>query len=97
MKYCVVTTFNAAGYEKYGRRMIQTFLRTWPADVQLVVYAEQCAVQEHAPNLLIRDLELASPELVAFKNTWRDVPKANGDVSNDPARARRKDSGKGFK
>lgn len=97
MKYCVVTTFNATGYEKYGRRMIQTFLRTWPKDVQLVVYAEKCTVREHAPNLLIHDLELASPELVVFKNTWSNVPKANGDVSADPARARRKDAGKGFK
>jgi len=97
MKYCVVTTFNAAGYEKYGKRMIQTFLRTWPKDAQLVVYAEKCAVQEHAPNLLIHDLELVSPELMAFKNTWGNVAKANGDVSDDPARSRRKDSGKGFK
>ena len=97
MKYCVVTTFNAAGYEKYGKRMIQTFLRTWPKDVQLVVYAEKCTVREHAPNLLIHDLELASPELMAFKNTWRNVPKANGDVSDDPARSQRKDAGKGFK
>ncbi len=97
MKYCVVTTFNAAGYEKYGQRMIQTFLRTWPADVQLVVYAEQCAVQEHAPNLLIHDLELASPELVAFKNTWGNVPKANGDISAITGLNQRKDFKKQFK
>jgi len=97
MKYCVVTTFNADGYEKYGKRMIQTFLRTWPKDVQLVVYAEKCTVKEHAPNLLIHDLDSASPELLTFKSTWGNVPKANGDVSADPARARRKDSGKGFK
>lgn len=97
MKYCVVTTFNAAGYEKYGQRMIQTFLRTWPKDVQLVVYAEQCTVREHAPNLLIHDLELASPELVAFKNAWGNVPKANGDVSAITGLNQRKDFKKQFK
>ena len=34
---------------------------------------------------------------MAFKNQWKDVPKANGDVSSDPVRSKRKDSGKGFK
>lgn len=97
MKYTVVTTFNAAGYEKYGKRMIQTFLQNWPAEVQLVVYAENCPVQESAPNLIVHDLESVSPELVRFKTQWRGVPKANGDVSADPVRSKRKDSGKGFK
>ena len=97
MRYCVVTTFNAAGYEKYGHRMIQTLLQTWPGEVDLIVYAENCAVTESAPNLIVHDLATASPELAAFKAQWRDVPKANGDVSADPIRARRKDAGKGFK
>jgi hypothetical protein len=97
MKYTVCTTFNASGYEKYGRRMIQTFLQNWPQEVQLVVYAESCAVSESASNLVVHDLETVSPELVAFKNTWRSVPKANGDVSQDPVRSKRKDAGKGFK
>jgi hypothetical protein len=34
---------------------------------------------------------------VAFKNTWHSVPRANGDVSADPIRSKRKDAGKGFK
>jgi len=97
MKYTVVTTFNAAGYEKYGRRMIQTFLQNWPADVELQVYAEGCTVTESAPNLRVFDLEAVSADLVAFKTRWRGVPKANGDVSADPVRSKRKDSGKGFK
>lgn len=77
--------------------MIQTFLANWPKDVDLHVYAENCAVDEFAPNLFVHDLEAASPELVAFKKQWRGVPKANGDVSADPVRSRRKDAGKGFK
>jgi len=80
MKYTVVTTFNADGYNTYGRRMIQTFLKTWPQDIQLKVYAEGCHVAETAPNLEVLNLEVASPELVAFKNKWRNVPKANGDI-----------------
>jgi hypothetical protein len=94
MKHTVITTFNADGYAKYGRRMIQTFLQTWP--VSLVVYAEGCSVQETAPNLVVRDISVVN-ELTAFKQCWQGVPRANGDVSADPVRSQRKDAGKGFK
>lgn len=96
-KFSVVTTFNADGYDQYGRRMIETFLQTWPADVVLRVYAEDCCVTQTAPNLHVFDLTAASPDLVAFKTKWKDVPMANGDVSTDPVRSLRKDAGKGFK
>jgi hypothetical protein len=76
--------------------MIQTFLKNWPNSVDLVVYAEHCAVIETAVNLVVRDLDKVT-ELVAFKNKWGSVPKANGDVSADPVRRLRKDAGKGFK
>ena len=94
MKYTVITTFNADGYAKYGRRMIQTFLQNWP--VNLVVYAEGCGVNETAANLEVRDISVIN-ELTAFKQQWLDVPRANGDVSADPVRSQRKDAGKGFK
>jgi hypothetical protein len=97
MKYAVVTTFHNDGYRKYGRRMIETFLKNWPKEVMLYVYAEDCVVTETAENLKVFDLHEASPELRAFKEKWKNVPKANGDVSHDPIRSKRKDSGKGFK
>ncbi len=76
--------------------MIQTFLDNWPVDVTLVVYAEDCAIVESASNLVVRNLNSVA-ELVAFKQTWQGVPRANGDVSADPVRSRRRDAGKGFK
>lgn len=76
--------------------MIQTFLTNWPQEVELVVYAENCDVQESAANLTVRNLNLVEP-LVMFKKRWQGVPKANGDVSSDPVRSIRKDAGKGFK
>jgi hypothetical protein len=95
MKYTVCTTFNAAGYKNYGQRMITTFLKNWP--INLIVYAEDCAVQESSPRLTVHNLSQVSPELVRFKSQWHNVPKANGDVSADPVRSRRRDAGKGFK
>jgi len=58
MKYTVCTTFNADGYENYGRRMIQTFLQNWPVD--LVVYAEGCTVTESSPHLAVHNLSKSS-------------------------------------
>lgn len=97
MSISVVTTFHKQGYDLYGKRMIKSFLENWPSNVKLYVYAEDCQVEESAANLIVKDLHTASPELVYFKNKWKNVPKANGDVSTDPVRRKRKDSGKGFK
>lgn len=97
MNFSVVTTFHQEGYHKYGKRMIETFIKNWPKEVKLYVYTENCQISESAPNLVVRDLHNSSPELVKFKEIWKNVPKANGDVSNDPVRGRRKDAGKGFK
>lgn len=97
MKYTVVTTFNAAGYHRYGQRMLQTWLKNWPKTVQLIVYAENCHIGESSTNVIIRDLLASSKELVDFKTKWQHIPFANGDVSGDPVRSQRKDSGKGFK
>ena len=97
MKYTVVTTFNADGYNQYGTRMIDTFLTAWPKDVQLLVYAEDIHVSQSATNLQVLDLAAASASLVEFKRQWSKVPKANGDISKDPVRSLRRDSGKAFK
>jgi hypothetical protein len=49
MKKAVVTTFHKAGYEKYGRKMIETFLENWPKDITLYVYPEDVKITESAP------------------------------------------------
>jgi hypothetical protein len=97
MKIAVVTTFHEKGLQEYAQRMIDSFCNNWPAEVKLHIYPEMCnpAIKNHDHVTLKRLEEI--PELMTFKNRWKDVPKANGDVSADPVRSRRKDSGKGFK
>ena len=97
MQYSVVTTFHEEGLKKYGQRMIDTFCRNWPKEVKLYVYAEKCVprIPDHS-QVVLKDLD-AVIELAAFKSRWKNVPKANGDVSADPVRSKRKDAGKGFK
>jgi len=97
MKISVVTTFNEEGLKKYGQRMIDTFIQNWPKEITLHLYPENCnpKVSDHSRITLKRLEEI--PELMAFKNRWKDVPKANGNVTDDPVRSKRKDAGKGFK
>jgi hypothetical protein len=94
-KFAVVTTFHKAGYEKYGKRMINTFLENWPAQVELWVYGEDVSIDEVDDGRLhvLRE----SADLERFVNQWKDVPKANGDISGVPRLASRKDSHKPFK
>ena len=97
MKIAVVTTFHEEGLKKYGQKMINTFCENWPAEVVLHIYPEGCnpGIRDHSHVTLKRLEEL--PDLMAFKDRWQNVPKANGDVSADPVRSKRKDAGKGFK
>jgi hypothetical protein len=97
LKIAVVTTFHEKGLKEYGQRMIDTFCQNWPGEVTLHIYPEKCnpAIANHS-HVTITDLESVK-ELTSFKERWKDVPKANGDVSQDPIRSKRKDAGKGFK
>jgi len=97
MKIAVVTTFNEPGLKKYGQQMINTFCKNWPKDVTLHLYPEECNPQVPDHNQIILKRLEEVKELMAFKDKWRNVPKANGDVSSDPVRSKRKDAGKGFK
>lgn len=97
MKYAVVTTFHAVGYQKYASKMIDTFLQNWPTEVDLLVYPEDCAVTQVAPNLTVRDLHAHSPNLVAFKQRWGNDPKANGLVATGPVDRKGKAPGLGFR
>ena len=97
MKIAVVTTFHPEGLKKYAQRMIDSFCENWPEEVTLHIYPELCnpAIKNHNHVTLKRLEEV--PELMAFKEKWKNVPKANGDVTSDPVRSKRKDAGKGFK
>ena len=97
MKISVVTTFHEEGLNRYAQRMIDTFIQNWPREIILHIYPENCnpAIKDHS-RVTLKRLEEVN-ELVKFKEKWRNVPKANGDVTDDPIRSKRKDAGKGFK
>jgi hypothetical protein len=96
-KIAVVTTFHEEGLKKYAQKMIDTFSNNWPKEIILYLYPENCDPKiVDSSRTIITDLNTVR-DLTIFKEKWKNVPKANGDVSNDPVRSRRKDAGKGFK
>lgn len=97
IKKAVVTTFNQSGYNKYGSRMIQSFIQSWPTDIMLYVYAEDCTVKESATNVVVKDLHSTIPALVAFKERWKNDPKAVGKLAIGPVDRKGKQPGIGFR
>ena len=94
----VVTTFHPAGLSKYGQRFLDSFAARVDKRIKLLVYAENCKPNNPDPSRIeILDAKEVLPKLNAFKAKWGHIPKANGDVSNEPQRRTRKDWDKQFK
>jgi hypothetical protein len=82
-EYQIVTTMHSAGYDLYGRKMIDSFLKFWPAEYSMVVYTEGFSLDQslaNNPRLTARDLPACSPELVSFKQRHQHNRKAHGFV-----------------
>lgn len=94
----VITTFHQPGLDLYGQRFIDSFAARVDPNIKLIVYAEDCVPVNPSPGqIVIQDAAKTLPKLAAFKQRWKNVPKANGDISQDPIRSRRRDSNKKFK
>ena len=94
----VVTTFHPEGYSTYGERFLDSFAKRVDKRIKLIVYAE--GVKPHNPDpsrIEILDQETTLPKLVAFKERWKDVPKANGIPPADIKARRPRDWHKEFK
>jgi hypothetical protein len=94
----VVTTFHKPGLMLYGQRFLDSFAKRVDKRIKLLVYAENCnPVNPDPSQITILDAKKELPKLNVFKDKWKDVPHANGDISNHPARNGRKDWNKEFK
>ena len=94
----VVTTFHPEGYSVYGERFLESFAKRVDKRIKLIVYAEN--VKPHNPDptrIKILDQVESLPKLVAFKERWKDVPKANGIPPDDIKARRPRDWNKEFK
>lgn len=68
-----ITTFSKDGYELYGHRMIQSWLKFWPSSFKLIVYTEGYSLTEKDSRLIEIDIESACPNMVVFKTASSEL------------------------
>lgn len=79
MSITVITTFHKPGLDLYGQRFLDSFAKNVDKKIKLLVYAEDCApVNPDPEQITILDSKQALPKLSAFKEKWKNDPKANG-------------------
>lgn len=77
-RYLAITTANDQIWQAHGRAMAATFVRHWPRDVILCIYAEGFDIPPDPDGRLhVLDLETDAPWLRMFKLAYRD-PKYSG-------------------
>jgi len=64
----VITTFSRDGYELYGHRMIESWIKFWPENYNLIVYTEDFNLIEQDKRIVEIDLNLVCPNLFLFKD-----------------------------
>lgn len=80
----VVTTFSQKGYIAHGHKMIQTFDRKWPKNVDLYVYYENKKPNIKSKRIHYINIEDACTELVDFKKNGIMIPvHMGGKVKKD--------------
>ena len=85
----VCTTFHEEGLDLYGQRFIDSFAKRVDKQIKLLVYAEDCVVVNPDPTqITVFDAKLELKKLNAFKQRWKDDPRANG-IPPDEIKARR--------
>lgn len=99
MKILVVTTFHKEGLDTYGQRFMDTFSKNVDPKIDLRVYAENCdpVVNDPHDRIAVFSAETNLDKLQAFKQKWKDVPKANGVCPPDIKARRPRDWHKQFK
>lgn len=95
----VVTTFHKEGLDLYGQRFLDSFAEHVDKRIKLLVYAEDCTpiVDPMCENITVLNAKDALPKLNAFKERWRNVPKANGTPPPEIKARRPRDWNKAFK
>ena len=83
MSTLVITTFSEDGYHLYGKRLIETWCRYWPATgYTLRLYVEHDLVVDD-PRVEIVNLNDVSPKLNKFKNYCNNLHAELEDIKSN--------------
>jgi len=62
----IVTSFNEKGFNQYGKNFIASFIKYWPLDISLLVYAEGVHPAIKTENITVKSLLDESPRCNDF-------------------------------
>lgn len=94
----VVTTFHKQGLDLYGQRFLNSFAKNVDKKIKMLVYAENCTPYNPDPSqITILDAVENLSKLNLFKETWKNIPKANGIPPEHIKKRRPRDHHKAFK
>jgi hypothetical protein len=90
MKIKVLTSYRPGTWNEYAKRAVDSMLQHWPKDTTVAVYHESqnADVFDH-PRVQWIDVHKEQPELVNFKNKYKNDPVANGEIQEIPNGVRR--------
>jgi len=97
MSITVVSTFHKPVLDLYGQRFVDSFSQNIDKNIKLLLYAEDCVPGSNDSRITILDQKTSLPKLLAFKQRWKDVPKANGKCPPEIKARRPRDWHKEFK
>jgi len=74
------TTFNASGYNEYGKKMLESFADRIPADMRIICYTDGFMPDFWHQNIEYRDLNATSKMLPNFKRKFSQFEMARGII-----------------
>lgn len=95
--FSFVSTFHKPVLELYGQRFVDSFSKNVDPKIKLFLYAEDCLPKTDDNRIFVLDQKAELPKLIAFKERWKDVPKANGVCPPEIKARRPRDWHKEFK
>ena len=72
----VLTTFHEAGWQQYGKRMVNNFLEHWPKDIKIHLYCENVKTGLDDPRIVEHDIFDSCPEIKQY------LDENNNDYNN---------------
>ncbi len=72
----VLTTFHKAGWDQYGKRMVETFIEHWPEDIKIHLYCENVSPNLYHPRVVEHNIFDVCPQIKSY------LDKNNNDYNN---------------
>ena len=68
-----ITTFSKDGYDLYGSRMIESWIKYWPASHRLIVYTENFNIKEFDSRVTVLNIDDCCVDLSSFKSKSQEM------------------------